>query len=810
MTEKESESNRSSDSTGNQQRPKSSSSSSNRQTLGDGGHSWLLRAYKRLLEQAKDTGRSVEEIATNRWGSLEKFYSLLRGAGIDPENPDAPPRGHRGRGGREYLYSRATRLNEDRERRSVDEFDRRRDRDKRERGSGEKEGDGGRHGEHEWDRRIGGITREDGEREGGGGRHGEHEWDRRRGGRTREDGEREGGGERHGEHEWDRRRGGRTREDGKREGGGGRHGEHEWDRRRGGRTREDGEREGGGGRHGEHEWDRKRGGRTREDGEEGSGGGEKPAREGYRRRESSIEERKKYWKEGFRKSESSARDSGFLKPGDLDLGHHSSSTGMGAGIGGNYSRAGQGWRKKQLSVAADTALQTDKLGDSAQPDRSSVSPQPEGVLEPPTVAVLQDDGTRQPPVVAIAEEAVTEAQLNALGAKLLKAELVGNSAKVDKLKKELNRLREVKRLQESTKSAPTTVPIKEERTLVLAKTDRFGREKPVQLPSTSLGNRPPHSKAPTHSKKGKREKYFHDDDRYSLKELVEQERMMTAEETHAAIARMASKFVPAAGTEETVDDLVESKTAMKYNEAKELDKAKKRTMMESRKMADAIDKCQMCFDSQNFNKQLLIAVGMNTYLCAPWHTSLTEGHCYIVPMEHVTCSLYLDENVWSEVEIFRKGLTRMFTDRDMDVVFMETYTSVKRKTHMFIDCIPLPQSEGELAPMYFKKAILESDEEWAQNKKLIDTKEKGVRGSLPAGLPYFFAEFGLDGGFGHVIEDQDQFPGYFGREVVGGLLDLTPRLWLKPRREDFDKQKAKVLQLSEWWAPYDWTQKLKD
>ena len=284
---------------------------------------------------------------------------------------------------------------------------------------------------------------------------------------------------------------------------------------------------------------------------------------------------------------------------------------------------------------------------------------------------------------------------------------------------------------------------------------------------------------------------------------------MTAEETHAAIARMASKFVPASGSDETVDDAFDSKSAMKYDEAKELEKAKKRSVIESRKMADAVDKCQLCFDSSNFNKHLLIAVGMNVYLCAPWHTSLAEGHCYIVPMEHVTCSLFLDENVWSEVEIFRKGLTRMFADHNLDVVFMETFTSVKRKTHMFIDCIPIPREEGELAPMYFKKAILESDEEWAQNKKLIDTKAKGVRGSLPTGLPYFFAEFGQDGGFGHVIEDTDLFPHYFGREVVGGLLDLSPRLWLKPRREDFDQQREKVVKLSEWWGPYDWTQKIK-
>ena len=655
----------------------------------------------------------MEDVAIERWGSLDKLHSLLNVAGIDPNDPDAPPRG---RAKREYLYSRARRLDEDSERRSVEDFDRRRERG----------------------------------------------WERRRDREVR-DGE-------------------RGRDEGERK---------EGDRR-----------------------DRHR----------------KEKAYKYMRQEGDIEKRKRDWKQGFQKlpQEISTSDdrgeflkpgdlsvsdghSDFLRPGDLNQGPHFRSTGIRTGLT-TPSSSGGGWRKKKSAPDISAEASTDSVS------RSSPLPELEATPEqysPPAqeksqVSEIAEQMRSMP--VAVPDEPVTEALLNSLGAKLMKAELVGNQEKVEKLKKELERLREVKRLQESSggpsTSAPSSRAVREEKTLVLTKTDRFGREKPVQLPSTSQGYRP-QPKGATHTKKGKREKYFHDDDRYSLKELVEQERMMTAEETHAAIARMASKFVPATGSDETVDDAFDSKSAMKHNEAKELEKAKKRSVTESRKMADAIDKCQLCFDSPNFSKHLLVAVGMNAYLCAPWHTSLTEGHCYIVPMEHVTCSLFLDENIWSEIEIFRKGLTRMYADHDLDVVFMETFTSVKRKTHMYIDCIPIPRSEGELAPMYFKKAILESDEEWAQNKKLIDTREKGVRGSLPTGLPYFFAEFGLDGGFGHVIEDTDQFPHYFGREVVGGLLDLSPRLWLKPHREDFEKQRQKVVQLSEWWAPYDWTQKLK-
>jgi len=34
---------------------------------------------------------------------------------------------------------------------------------------------------------------------------------------------------------------------------------------------------------------------------------------------------------------------------------------------------------------------------------------------------------------------------------------------------------------------------------------------------------------------------------------------------------------------------------------------------------------------------------------------------------------------------------------------------------------------------------------------------------VPKGFPYFAVDFGLQGGFAHVIEDETHFPHYFGR-----------------------------------------------
>jgi hypothetical protein len=65
-----------------------------------------------------------------------------------------------------------------------------------------------------------------------------------------------------------------------------------------------------------------------------------------------------------------------------------------------------------------------------------------------------------------------------------------------------------------------------------------------------------------------------------------------------------------------------------------------------------------------------------------------------------------------------------------------------------------------------QKAILESEKEWSDNKKLIDLSKNakqltGVRGAIPKGFPYFSVNFGLQPGYVHVIEDERKFPANF-------------------------------------------------
>uniref|UniRef100_A0A3Q0R5I1 Cwf19-like C-terminal domain-containing protein n=1 Tax=Amphilophus citrinellus TaxID=61819 RepID=A0A3Q0R5I1_AMPCI len=105
----------------------------------------------------------------------------------------------------------------------------------------------------------------------------------------------------------------------------------------------------------------------------------------------------------------------------------------------------------------------------------------------------------------------------------------------------------------------------------------------------------------------------------------------------------------------------------------------------------------------------------------------------------------------------------MFEAQELDCVFMETNMNPRRRQHMVLECIPLPKELGDMAPIYFKKAIMECDEEWAMNKKVVDLSSKNIRQAVPRGLPYFAVDFGLQGGFAHVIENEQKFPPYFGK-----------------------------------------------
>ncbi|KAM9319812.1 CWF19-like protein 2 [Gastrophryne carolinensis] len=408
---------------------------------------------------------------------------------------------------------------------------------------------------------------------------------------------------------------------------------------------------------------------------------------------------------------------------------------------------------------------------------------------------------------------LTEEEMNKLGAKIVKAEIMGNMELASRLRAQLEQARQqrqnrqqppVKDKGEQSKDSSS----REEQEVLLVRTDQSGRAWPVNAsgePAEPRGGRRKRSKVETHADR-ERVRYFHDDDNQSLHDLVKREKMGTAEDQNKAFMRMASKLREKTDQDYyTLDDMFVSSAAKKEHANEEEERERQQAISEHRKLAARMEKCPFCFDNAELPKHLIIAIGVKVYLCLPNHISLTEGHCLIIPLQHYTAATLVDEDIWNEIQMFRKALVRMFAEKGLDCVFLETNLNLRKRFHLVYECIPLPKETGDMAPIYFKKAIMESEEEWSMNKKLVDLSTKDIRRSVPKGLPYFSVDFGLQGGYAHVIEDQNKFPHYFGKEIIGGMLDLEPRVWRKGVRENFDDQRKKVLQFAQWWKAFDFT-----
>ena len=469
----------------------------------------------------------------------------------------------------------------------------------------------------------------------------------------------------------------------------------------------------------------------------------------------------------------------FVRPGEkMSKGSYSGSKMDGGGSWKSSSRKEQEREEmKRRMIKKEEELKRKQNSDSSSESETE---------EEPKQTVHEKEDPKQESKV------LTEAEMNSLAAKLVKAEIMGNDDLAAELKQKLEEAKQVraemvaKGLNPDDQAPEVVVKLK-------------GQD------ARSKGRKK--TKVETH-KGGERVRYFGDDDKYDLKQLFEREKLHTAEDHQGMMSKYASK-AEKTNDDFDVDDMMISKYAGKRSEELEDVKIKNKAAAEQMSMEKTLHDCRWCIGSKRSQKHLMVAMGKSVYLSLPGTVSLTEGHCLIVPMGHVSSGTQLDEDVWNEVQEFRKALVKMFMARGEDCVFMETAMGFRRHPHMVIECIPVPEDLGSMLPMYYQKAIQECESEWSDNIKLVKLKDRNISRSIPKGLPYFHVDFGMDNGFAHVIEEEDQWNRRFGHEVVGGMLDVEARTMRNPPGEPFEQQKQKVIQFGENWRKFDWTRALK-
>jgi hypothetical protein len=239
------------------------------------------------------------------------------------------------------------------------------------------------------------------------------------------------------------------------------------------------------------------------------------------------------------------------------------------------------------------------------------------------------------------------------------------------------------------------------------------------------------------------------------------------------------------------------------------------------KMQRILESCPLCHHEDRSGSDALptapiVSLATRTYLTLPTEPEVAKGGAVIVPIQHRLNLLECDDDEWEEMRNFMKSLTRHYAAQNKGVIFYENAAHMhSRKGHAALIAIPLPHHLAENAPAYFKEAILASDEQWSQHKPIIDTLansqrpgygKQAFRKSMTKEMPYFHVWYTLDGGAGHVIEDERRWPkgDLFAREIIGGMLDEGPEVVKRQGRwEKGDYKRVEAFRKK--WGEWDWT-----
>lgn len=310
----------------------------------------------------------------------------------------------------------------------------------------------------------------------------------------------------------------------------------------------------------------------------------------------------------------------------------------------------------------------------------------------------------------------------------------------------------------------------------------------------------------------------------SIDDMVREERRTRGQAGGEGV-RLAERIAKDAKFDDDLEYLDENAEKLAKRVHKSEINLKNMAVNEYQKMNKILDTCPLCHHEDRQPPQDLpiapiLALGTRVYLTLATEPELkgAEGGAVVVPISHRTNLLECDDDEWEEIRNFMKSLTRLYHEQGREVLFYENAAAPHRRLHAALVAVPIPWDLGDTAPAFFREAVLATEEEWSQHKKLIDTGKKAREGagklafrrSIAKEMPYFHVWFTIDGGLGHIVEDSSRWPkgDLFAREIIGGMMDCEPDnikkqgRWSRgdPRAEAFKKR----------WRKFDWTRALTE
>lgn len=412
-------------------------------------------------------------------------------------------------------------------------------------------------------------------------------------------------------------------------------------------------------------------------------------------------------------------------------GNHSVVKDDGGGGGSSSQYGRQQWKRQRQDIS-----------DSCRSGGSAPAAVAEADIDIPT----RTDAPRGRQADAAKDAGDIDERMNKLAAMAMKAQLMGNDERYHELNSELEMLRKQQQQQmssaagaaQSSSSSQQQQQPPQKEIVVLPEFDLRGRRIASRADYGNLGTS---SAQPTDAQSVQRmfqEEIMDDTSQSSARSLYRdmtrskrlgKDRSMDQEyDDMYSSGAMESFSSGDIGRKRRRDRRMDSRDTMQRQEQH----VKRMQIREHLRQSSIFEKCHFCFGADRgsavFKKHLVIALGEKCLLMLPPFGSLVEQHCVIAPLDHKLSLAHLDEDEQQEVQRFKQSLRRMFHAQKKDVLFMETVTpyNLRKQRHAYLECIPVPIQTGQEAPSFFKKAIMEADEEWSQNKKLIDTKGRTI------------------------------------------------------------------------------------
>lgn len=214
------------------------------------------------------------------------------------------------------------------------------------------------------------------------------------------------------------------------------------------------------------------------------------------------------------------------------------------------------------------------------------------------------------------------------------------------------------------------------------------------------------------------------------------------------------------------------------------------------------ENCWFCLGASDAENNLLITIGKKLYVAID-KGPLTNGHCLILPINHLSSSHALSSDVTTELTQYKHAFNRYFNSRNPTqwALFFERHIPTRAAQHLNLNAIPIPKriSIGSAKKTITDRALVEgfSFEEFASTSDAMAT--------LGEEDSYLLIDLNESIILLHRVNRENRIRGLFdfGREITASILGCPGRAnWRSCVMKDNEEEEKAVATLRKDFLSY--------